>query len=58
MSNKNERGLQRECAGEENNRKKDMSNGGMRDGTDVRRVARQTGKEREVDICLFNSASF
>lgn len=35
-----------------------MSNGGLRDGTDVRRLARQTGKEREVDICPFNSASF
>lgn len=49
MSNKKE---------EENNRKNDMSNGGLRDGTDVRRLARQTGKEREVDICPFNSASF
>lgn len=27
-----------------------MSKGGLRDGTDVRRVPRQTGKEREVDM--------
>lgn len=37
---------------------KKTSKGGLRDGTDVRRVARQTGKEREVDTCPFRSASF